>query len=277
MSSTKLIRALAMSCHPIPSLGVTAISAGLAAIAGLGLGRGALVTGAVFTGQLSIGWSNDYLDAERDSSVRRADKPLAVGDVGTRAVATAALVALVLTIALSGALGWPGGAALLFTVLSAWGYNLGLKATVLSWLPYAMSFGLAPAVVTLSASTPRWPPGWVTTVGGLLGVAAHLANVLPDLRDDVATGIRGLPHRVGAEATALVAAALLMGASVIVLVGPAGDPDAWRIGLGTAAIVGSGASAALAFRKPSSRVFFGVVIVTAVLNVVSLALSGTRL
>ena len=66
MSSSQLIRALALSCHPIPSVAVTAISAGLVALADLPIGRGALVTGAVFTGQLSIGWSNDYLDAERD-------------------------------------------------------------------------------------------------------------------------------------------------------------------------------------------------------------------
>ena len=61
MSSSQLIRALVLSCHPIPSLGVTAISAGLVSLADLPLGRGALVIGAVFTGQLSIGWSNDYL------------------------------------------------------------------------------------------------------------------------------------------------------------------------------------------------------------------------
>src|SRR5665811_979437 len=191
MSSSQLIRALALSCHPTPSVAVTAISAGLVALADLPIGRGALVTGTVFTGQLSIGWSNDYLDAERDRAVLRSDKPVATGAVEPRVAGIAAVVALVLTLALSAALGWPGGAAAMATVACAWAYNLGLKATVLSWLPYAIAFGMLPAVATLSALPPRWPAAWTLTAGGLLGVAAHLANVLPDLGDDVATGIRG--------------------------------------------------------------------------------------
>src|SRR5665811_2394229 len=132
MSSSQLIRALALSCHPIPSVAVTAISAGLVALADLPIDRGALVTGAVFTGQLSIGWSNDYLDAERDRAVLRSDKPVATGAMEPRVAGIAAVVALILTLALSAALGWPGGAAALATVLCAWAYNLGLKATALS-------------------------------------------------------------------------------------------------------------------------------------------------
>jgi 4-hydroxybenzoate polyprenyltransferase len=136
---------------------VTAISAGLAALADLPVGRGDLVTGAVFMGQLSNGWSYDYLDAERDRAVRRPDKPIATGALGPRVADIAIVVALIVTLALSAALGWPGGAVALATVLSAWAYNVGVKATVLSGLPYAVSFGMLPAVATLSASPPRWP------------------------------------------------------------------------------------------------------------------------
>ena len=93
MSSSQLIRALALSCHPIPSVAVTAISAGLVALADLPIGRVALVTGAVFTGPLSIGWSNDYLDAERDRAVLRSDKPVATGAMEPRVAGIAAVVA----------------------------------------------------------------------------------------------------------------------------------------------------------------------------------------
>ena len=179
MPSFPLIRALALSSHPIPSVAVTAIGAGLAALADFPIGRGALVTGPVFTGQLSIGWSNDYLDVERDRAVRRADKPLASGALKPRVAGMAAAVALILAVALSATLGWPAGAVALATVVSAWAYNLGLKGTVLSWLPYAISFGLLPAVATLSASPPRWPAAWAMTAGALLGVAAHLVNARP--------------------------------------------------------------------------------------------------
>jgi len=277
VSPSHVIRALALSSHPIPTVAVTVISAGLAALAGLPLGRGALVTATVFTGQLSIGWSNDYLDAERDRAVLRPDKPLATGALEPRAVGMAAAVALLTTIALSGALGWPGGAAALFTVLIAWAYNLGLKATVLSWLPYAIAFGIAPAVVTLSALPPRWPGVWILAACALLGVAAHLANVLPDFGDDSATGIRGVPHRIGARATALTAAALLLITSAVILVGPAGQPGAWSWGLFGAAVLVAGASARLAYRAPSSRIFFWAIIMIAALDLISLALSGIRL
>ena len=111
------------------------------------------MTGTVFTGQLSIGWSNDYLDAERDRAMLRPDKPVATGAMEPRVAGIAAVVALSLTLALSAALGWPGGAAALAIVLCAWAYNLGLKATVLSWLPYAIAFGMLPAVAAYQRRT----------------------------------------------------------------------------------------------------------------------------
>src|SRR5450631_219350 len=278
MSTTTLVRALALSCHPIPSLAVTAVTAGLAALAGLPVGRGALVTAAVFTGQLSIGWSNDYIDAERDQAVERSDKPLAAGTLAARTAGIAAVVALILTVALSALLGWPGGAAVLGTAACGWAYNLGLKATALSWLPYAIAFGLLPAVVTLSDSPPRWPPAWALTAGALLGVAAHLANVLPDLHDDDATGIRGLPHRLGAKTTALTGAGLLLAASAVILFGSAGgQAGPWRwSGFGAALLVAGGAAVS-AYRDPSSQRFFRATILIAAMDLIFFALSGSSL
>src|SRR5664280_38758 len=237
----------------------------------------ALVTVAVFTGQLSIGWSNDYLDAERDRAALRPDKPVATGAMEPRVAGIAAVVALIVTLALSAALGWPGGAAALAIVLCGWAYNLGLKATVLSWLPYAIAVGVLPAVATLSASPPRWPAAWALIAGGLLGVAAHLANVLPDLGDDVATGIRGLPHRIGARATALTSAAILLIASAVILFGPVGQPGPWRWAGFAAAVVVAGAAVRLAFGDPSSRRFFRAILLIAALDLVSFAFSGIRL
>ena len=113
--------------------------------------------------------------------------------------------------------------------------------------------------------------------GGLLGVAAHLANVLPDLQDDTATGVRGLPHRLGAKATALTGAGLLLVVSAVILFGPRGQPGPWRwAGFATASLV-AGTAAAGAYRDPSSRLFFLATILIAVLDLTFFALSGIAL
>src|ERR1700728_3885680 len=62
----KLVRALIIASHPIPSLAVTAMATLLTAEAapqGFGAGRVVLVALAVLAGQLSVGWSNVAIDA----------------------------------------------------------------------------------------------------------------------------------------------------------------------------------------------------------------------
>jgi hypothetical protein len=61
---------------------------------------------------------------------------------------------------------------------------------------------------------------------------AHAANVLPDIEDDLAVNIRGLPQRAGLRgARRLAASALAVGSAVLVLgpAGPVGMPE--RAGL----------------------------------------------
>ena len=67
-------------------------------------------------------------------------------------------------------------------------------------VPYVVCFGLLPVFVVLGCPGTPAPPWWLPVAGGLLGAGAHFANVLPDLDDDAATGVRGLPHRLGARA-----------------------------------------------------------------------------
>ena len=210
-------RGLAAAAHPGPALAVTALTALLATAQGLETGTAVLAVTAVLAGQLSIGWSNDLVDAGRDRRSGRADKPLATGDTSMAVVSTACAAAVVACVVLSLALGVLPGLLHLGCVASAWAYNLRLKATVWSWVPYAVSFGGLTAVVTYADGEP--PPWWWPVGAALLGVGAHLLNVLPDLDDDAATGVRGLPHRLGRRWIAPVAAAVLVAATVVVLVG----------------------------------------------------------
>lgn len=251
------------------------MTAGLAIGVGHRLGTGLLVTAAVLAGQLSIGWGNDWLDRERDRRAGRVDKPVAGGLIAARTVRRAAVLAAVSCVALSLASG-PPGLLHLAAVGSGWGYNLGLKSTPASVLPFAVSFGLLPAYVVAAVSGPGSAPAWLIAAAALLGSGAHFANVLPDLADDEAAGVRGLGHRLGRRGCVL-AAIILLGAAVLTLAsGPPGPPGAtaW-VALGVSAAVGAGGF--VRGQRPGSRAPFNAVLVLAVVAVALLLGSGTSL
>lgn len=208
--------------HLAPTLFVTLLATLLAVAVGQSPSGVALVAVTVFVGQLSIGWSNDWLDASRDAAAGRTDKPIVRDTITVRQVRTGAWVALAASVPLSFANGAAAGAAHLSLVGSGWIYNVWLKATWWSWVPYAVGFGMLPAFVTLSLPTQWWPPTWALLAGALLGVGAHFGNVLPDIEDDRAHGVWGMPQHLGRTGAGVVALVLLVGASVLVLLAPAG-------------------------------------------------------
>ena len=264
--------ALALSTHPGPTVAVTAVTAVLALGVGLDIGRLLLVTAAVFFNQVSVGLSNDWIDAARDAAVGRSDKPIARGWIGVGAVRAASLVTLVLAVVLTLPLGWAATIAHVVFIVSAWGYNLWFKRSALSVLPFVVSFGILPAIVTLADVPPRFAPWWMLAAGALLGVAAHFANVLPDLADDAATGVAGLPHRMGRRASGLTIAVGLAVASVLVVFG-AGDPGAVQwVGL-VVTLSLAGVTGVLAVTRPPTRLLFQLIMAAAIVNVVLLALA----
>ncbi|HEU4946181.1 MAG TPA: UbiA family prenyltransferase [Kribbella sp.] len=216
------LKGLGLACHPGPTIAVTTLVTVVAWSAGRDAVGCVLVAAAILTGHLSIGWSNDAIDAARDTSVDRTDKPIVAGLVTRRTVWIAAVTAAAACVPLSLASGLLAGCAHLVGVAMAWSYNLWLKSTVVSWLPYAVAFGLLPSFVTLGTPPNHaWAPWWATTATALLGVGAHLANVVPDLADDRATGVRGWPHRLGGAAR-LVAPLPLAVATILLVVAPDG-------------------------------------------------------
>jgi 4-hydroxybenzoate polyprenyltransferase len=269
------VGALVRASHPEPTAAVTAIATALALSAGLG-SRAGLVAAAFLTGQLSVGWSNDWIDAARDVRTGRTDKPVARGELPVPVVRGAAAAALALSVPLSLALGLRAGLLHLAAVASAWAYNAALKRTLASWLPYALSFGAVPSVVTLAAEPGGLAPAWATAAGALLGTGAHLTNALPDLDDDLATGVRGLPHVLGPRAASALAAVLLLAAAVLLAVGP--DDDA-GVGALTAVAVAAAVTAwgLVRARRPGSRDPFRAAIVVALVCVGLLVARGAAL
>ncbi|MET8893934.1 UbiA family prenyltransferase [Streptomyces albogriseolus] len=268
--------ALLRCCHPEPALAVTVFVTALAVAAGHGPPGAAAVGTAVLAGQLSVGWCNDATDARRDTACGRTDKPVAEGRLSARAVAVAAWTALVLCAPLS-LLSGPGAAAAHLTgVAAGWGYNLRLKHTLLSPLPYAVGFASLPVFVTLGLPRPSWPAWWVMAAGALLGVGAHLVNVLPDIEDDLATGVRGLPQRLGRTVCRWLAPLVMLTAVGVVVAGPpgqAGTGGLWLAGAAGAVAVAGTVRAA----GPRSRWPFRAAMVVAGLAVTGLLGPGARL
>ena len=265
--------ALALATHLGPTVAVTTVATLLGIVAGVTPGRLVLLCAAVLAGQASIGWSNDWLDADRDRAVARADKPVVQGAVQPSTLRVAALAAAGTAVVLSLLLGLVPGALLLVLVASGWAYNAGLKRTVASGLPYLTGFGALPAGVVAAAPGTPLAPWWLVGAGAALGGAAHLANVAPDLEDDLATGVRGLPHRLGARVSAVLGAVLLGGASVLLVLGPPGPPTAagW---VGLAVAVPGVLLASLAGTRRFRRAAFPAVMILTVLDVVLLIAGG---
>jgi 4-hydroxybenzoate polyprenyltransferase len=269
-------RALLLSTHPAPAVAVTAIAVVLGIAVGLEPWRVVVLGLAMALDQASVGLSNDWLDADRDRAVGRTDKPVARGDVPPAVARTAAFSAAALAIALTLPLGWAATVVHLLFLASAWAYNAGLKATPVSVLPYVVSFGVLPLLATAALPEPAWAAWWALAAGALLGVAAHFANVLPDLGDDAATGIRGMPHRFGARATGVVIAAALAGAAAAIVLGPGGPGPVALAGL-IAGVVLAAVCAVLVVRAALPRLVFPLILAAALLDVVLLATSGRRL
>jgi 4-hydroxybenzoate polyprenyltransferase len=169
----------------------------------------ARIATAIFAGQLVIGWSNDYLDFGLDSAAHRFKKPLVSGEVEIQALKIGIPIAFIAAIALSllSPLGGIGTLIHLIGLFSALAYNLRLKSTVLSPLPYAISFGALPWAVYLSNGV--HPPTWLYLDFIFFTVAFHFLNVLKDLTWDIEQGVLGLPQRIGRKKSVAVASALI--------------------------------------------------------------------
>ncbi|MEU8697055.1 UbiA family prenyltransferase [Streptomyces sp. NPDC048680] len=264
--------ALARSCHPGPVVAVSALAGALGVGVGLDGIRCALLVAAVLTGQLSVGWCNDAFDARRDAAAGRHGKPVADGSVSRQTVWTAAFAAALLCVPLSLACGLLAGTVHLAAVAAAWAYNLRLKATVLSWLPYVIGFAALPATAALTLPGSPGPAWWAVTAGALLGLASHLGDVLPDIEDDLRGGVYGLPHRLGVTGTGLLLPVPLVAASAVLAFGPAGPPGWW--GVVTLAVAAPTALAGLVLGRYWRKAALAAAVAVAAADVALLLVRG---
>jgi 4-hydroxybenzoate polyprenyltransferase len=176
--------------------------------------------------QAAIGALNDVVDAPRDAG-HKPGKPIPAGlvarETGIATAAVAALAGLGLSVP-SG----PPTIALAIAILAVGGlYDLRLKGTALSWLPFAIGIPLLPIFGWLGA-TGDLPPAFAVLLPAafLAGAGLALANALVDVERDRAAG---------ADSTAV----------------HLGMRRAWRLHLAAhAVVVGLAAVSLLAWQRP---------------------------
>ncbi len=193
--------------------------------------------------QLGIGATNDWADASADGVVR-PDKPIPAGLV-TRVAAGRVAAALVVAGLALAALA--GTAALLVAGLglaAGLAYDLRLKGTRWSWVPYAIGIPLLPLFGWVGA-TGEVPPslGVLLPVAMVAGAALAVANALADLERDEAAGVETVATVLGLVPARRLGA-LLQGAVAVAALGSAvalgGDAAGILLGAGGAACLASG-------------------------------------
>lgn len=160
---------------------------------------------AVLLGQFFVGWSNDLIDFPRDKAAMRMKKPLVAETITEAKLRISIGVALLgaLIVSLLSQLGVNGTAIHFLGLLSATAYNLKLKSTLLSVVPYMVSFGALPWAIYIAAGTK--PPTWIVLGFVLISSAFHFLNVLKDLESDIAQGVLGLPQVLGRRKSIAIA------------------------------------------------------------------------
>jgi len=206
--------ALLKASHFGPTLAVTTVSFLLAASLWWE-GPAFVIAFGVFLGQLLVGFTNDLVDYSDDLKHNRLSKPLVSGELTTIKLRRAinVVIPLTLLVNLVGPLGVKGGLIYLFGVGMGVSYNFYFKSTLLSPVPYALAFSALVSCVVLA--TDRTPPLWYISAAALIGVAAHFANVLKDLDQDLESKIKGLPQYIGKKGSRLVTSLLLILATFI--------------------------------------------------------------
>jgi 4-hydroxybenzoate polyprenyltransferase len=202
------LKGLLKAAHFGPTLIVTAISFAFA-VHYWWEGPAYVIAFGVFTGQLVVGWSNDLYDLEDDLKHQRSKKPLVSGLITKQYLQKWLRFMLPFSFVanLLGPLGIKGGLVYMLGIACGVAYNFFFKFSMLSPLPYAIAFAALPSSVAISKDIN--PPLWMLFGGALFGMAAHFINVIKDVDQDQASGIKGLPQQLG-KTKSIAAATILI-------------------------------------------------------------------
>lgn len=198
-------------------MGATALFGLLASHGRPDPGRYGLLLLSMFGGQIAIGALNEYCDRELDA-VGNPRKPIPAGLVTPRAALIITFAGLVTMLAAVVAL---GPLPLLVGVVgtgAGLAYDLWLKRTVWSWLPYLIALPIVPIWAWVSVARFDQRLLLLYPIGALMIVAIHLAQSLPDAVSDRAAGVNTLVARLGRRCTRIACfGAATLGVAGVVL------------------------------------------------------------
>lgn len=227
--------------HPFPSTLDAMAAASLGWLAGAAPIRAGVIGAAMLLLQVAIGATNDLADVDHDR-IAKPGKPIPAGTVPVRAAASMALFAGGAGLALAFALGIAPGLIAVAGLSTGLLYDLALKRTMLSWLPYALGLPLLPAYAWVAARGVL--PGSFPLLVGLAmlaGTALSFANGLADRPDDVSSGSSGLVVRLGARTTwrllAVLEACLIAGGGYGIVAAAPGPGPIVLLAAGALAVI----------------------------------------
>lgn len=209
-----MLRAAFRAAHPFPSIVVALLTLALIPLADRDapLRLYPLLGGAMLLFQFTIGLVNDLVDLEEDRRTKPW-KPLARGAITVGHVRGLAVGCGVLGLTLSTALPFAAVVIAICGLSAGLAYDLWLKETPLSWLPYSLALPLLP--IWVYVATDEWRPllWWAFPLGATLGLALHLSNEAPDIGR---AGVPGLPGRLGPAWSRRLAIILFIGVALTV-------------------------------------------------------------
>jgi len=234
---------LARVVHPFPSLLDAAVTAAVAAVAGAPAARVLLLALAMLVLQMAIGAANDWADAPADAVADPA-KPIPAGLLSRPTAARLALAAGAVGLVLAAVAGL---AALVLAgagLAAGLAYDLRLKGSPWSWLPYAVGIPLLPLFAWVGA-TGRLPAPLLVLVPVAVGAGAALAlaNALADLERDTLAGTATVATALGPERTrraGVVLQAIVVVAALGSAIALGGDPAGLTVVAGGAVVVAAG-------------------------------------
>jgi 4-hydroxybenzoate polyprenyltransferase len=159
--------------------------------------------------QFGIGATNDLVDAPRDAG-HKPGKPIPSGLVSPVVARAVALGGFVAGLGLAAPSGFPTLAVAVAVIGIGLAYDLRLKGTAWSWLPFAVGIPILPVFGWLGA-TGTLPPAFGILVPAAVaaGAALAIANALADIERDRAAGTASIATALGPERAWRVQAALV--------------------------------------------------------------------